>query len=106
AEAIEQIEPEALVRDLVFEVVMRGRDEPYVRAHRLVAADALEHLLLEQTQHLGLKQQGHVPNFIEEDRAAAVLFELADPPAIGTGESPPFVTEQLALEQVLGNRRA
>ena len=79
---------------------MGGRDQPHVGPDRLVAADALEGLLLEQAQDLGLQGQRHVADLVEEQRAAVALLELADAAAVGAGEGALLVAEQLALQQV------
>ena len=80
---------------------MRGRDQAHVGPDRLVAADALERLLLQQPQHLGLQGQRHVADLVEEQGAAVALLELADAAAVGAGEGALLVAEQLALQQVL-----
>ena len=72
---------------------------------RLVPADALERLVLQQPQHLGLHGQRHVADFVEEKRAAVALLELADAAAVGPGEGPFLVAEQLALQQVFRDGR-
>ncbi len=76
-------------------------DQPHVGADRLVAADAFESLLLQQTQHLGLQWRRHVANLVEEEGAARDLLELADAAAVGPGEGAFLVPEQLRLLQVL-----
>ncbi len=48
----------------------------------------------------------HVADFVEEDRAAIGLLELADLLLGGAGERPLLVAEELRLDQLLGNRRA
>ena len=68
---------------------------------RLVAAEALEVLLLQHAQHLALCQRRHVADFVEEQRAAVALLELADAAAVGPGEGALLVAEQLALQQGL-----
>ena len=80
---------------------MGGRDQPHVGLDRLVAADALERLLLQDAQDLGLQRQRHVADFVEEQGAAVALLELADAAAVGAGEGALLVPEQLALQQVL-----
>ncbi len=67
----------------------------------LAAAEPLETLLLQQPQDLGLGAGGHVADFVQEERAAVALLELADPPAVGPGERPLLVAEQLAFQQRL-----
>src|SRR5206468_5079144 len=51
--------------------------------------------------HLGLGGRRHVADLVEEEGAAAALLELADAAAVGAGEGPLLVAEQLALQQVL-----
>ena len=48
----------------------------------------------------------HVADFVEEDRAAIGLLELADLLLGRAGERALLVAEQLRLDQLLGNRRA
>jgi hypothetical protein len=68
-----------------------------------MAANTLESLLLEYTQHLGLGGRRHVADLVQEEGAAVALLELADAAAIGTGERALLAAEQLALQQVLRN---
>ena len=58
---------------------MGGGDEPHVGFDRLVAADPLEMLLLQDPQDLALHERSHVADFVQEQRAAVALLELADP---------------------------
>ena len=48
----------------------------------------------------------HFADFIEKERAVVALLETSDPLAMRPGEGPLFVTEKLAFEQILRNRRA
>ena len=74
----------------------------------MVRADPtpLDLALLEHAQHLGLRLQAHVADFVEEDRAAVGLLELADLLLGGAGERALLVAEQLGLDQLVGDRRA
>ena len=49
-----------------------------------------------------LAGQGHVADLVEEQRPAVALVELADMAAVGTGEGPLLVAEQLALQERSG----
>ena len=73
---------------------------------RGVPADRLDDLLLQHAQHLGLRLQAHVADLVEEDRAAVGRLEHAAPLGHRAGERAALVAEQLALDQLLGNRRA
>jgi hypothetical protein len=70
------------------------------------AADALELAVLQHTKQLRLRGLVQVPDFIEKDGAAVRQFELAAPERRRTGERSLFVAEELALDQVNGNRGA
>ena len=81
---------------------------PRARAHRpgpARAADRLDHLLLQHPQHLGLRLQAHVADLVEEDRAAVAPSNLPRRSARAR-ERAPHVAEQLAFDQLFGNRRA
>ena len=70
------------------------------------AADRLDDLLLERAQHLGLRLEAHVADLVEEQRAAVGQLELAAAIGDRAGERALHVPEQLALDQLLGNRGA
>ena len=53
-----------------FEVAVGRRDDPHVDADVARAADALERLLLEEAQQLGLQRRRHLADLVEEHRAA------------------------------------
>jgi hypothetical protein len=78
-----------------------GGDQPHVGPNRLVAADPLERLLLQQAQDLALQGRRHVADLVQEQRAAVALLELADAAAVGAGEGALLVPEQLALQELL-----
>ena len=63
-------------------------------------------LLLQRAQHLGLRLQAHVGDLVEEDRAAVGGLEAAAPIADRAGEGALHVAEQLALDQLFGDRGA
>jgi hypothetical protein len=53
-----------------------------------------------------LQRQRHLADLVDEQRADVGAAEEADALAIGVGEGALAVAEKLALEQVLGHRRA
>ena len=71
-----------------------------------VLADAHDHLLLQHAQELDLQVERHLADLVEEDGAAVGRVELARLVGDGAGERALDVTEQLRLEQVLGNGAA
>ena len=85
---------------------MRGRHQPHVHLDRLRAAEALELLLLQHAQQLGLQLRGDVADLVEEQRPLVRQLEAADLLADGAGEGALLVAEQLALQQPRGDGRA
>ena len=72
-----------------------------VDADVLRAADALERLLLEEAQQLGLQRRHHLADLVEEHRAAVGRLEQAALLLPRVGEGAALVAEELALEQRL-----
>src|SRR5690606_15687393 len=93
-------------RDAGGEIAMARREYPHVDAPRLVAADALERALLQHSEQLDLHVGAHVPDLVEEQRAAVGGLEAADSTRDRPRERALLVTEELALEKLLRNRRA
>ncbi len=94
------------VFDLVLEVAVGGRDHTHVDTDISQPTDPLERLLFQKPQQLGLQRRRHLPDFVEEDRAAVGRFEQPALLLAGVGEGAALVPEQLAFEQLLRERRA
>src|SRR5205085_10151916 len=105
-DAVEEILAEPAVARGRLEVAVRGRDQANVDGDLRGAADARDHLALEDAQELGLHRRRDLADLVEEARAAARGLEEPELLALGTGERAALVTEQLALEQRLGKRGA
>src|SRR5262245_9172166 len=88
------------------EILVRGGDQPHVDADRLVAADALELLLLDRAEQLGLRLKGHVADLVEEQRAAVGGLELSLASRDRSGEGSLLVSEELALDELARQRCA
>src|SRR5262245_66564263 len=73
----EQIFAELALGHALFQVPVRCRDDTHVHDQRLSAANALEPLLLERAQDLGLQRQRQIADFIEKQRAAMSQLEAA-----------------------------
>ena len=71
-----------------------------------VAADRPVLALLQHAQELGLQVRRHLPDLVEQQRAALGHLEQAFLVHRGAGERALLVTEQLRLDQVLRDRRA
>ncbi len=57
-------------------------------------------------KQLGLQRRRHLANFVQQQRALVAQLELARLGFVGTGKGARLVTEQFALQQLAGNRRA
>src|SRR5579863_3476301 len=82
-----------------FEVLVGRGDDAHIRRERLIAADSLEALLLDDAQQLRLRLQVHVADLIEEEGAAFRRFEFSLAPRDSAGERSLLMTEELALDQ-------
>ncbi|MCY1004801.1 hypothetical protein OV079_04280 [Nannocystis pusilla] len=90
----------------VARVAVGRRDHAHVDRHRHVAADDVDHPLLQHAQQLGLQRRRQLGHLVEEQRAAVGLAEPARAVAHGPAEGPAHVAEQLRLEQLGRDRRA
>ena len=106
AEPIEQVLAERARGDQLIELPIRRRDDADADADRLLAADALELAVLQDAQQLGLRRLVQVADLVEEDRAAVGQLEAAAPQRRRARERALLVTEELALDQLGGDRRA
>src|SRR5207245_3493069 len=86
------------------EVAVRGGHLPHVDPERVLASDPLERLLLERAQDLRLGLQAHVPDLVQEERAAVGHLELPAAARQRPGERALLMAEQLGLDQLFGDR--
>src|SRR5262249_31392667 len=101
--AVVQVPSEPAVAHQGFERLIRGRDDAYVDDDRPRAAKPLDAAILQYAQDLRLRAETHVADLVEEDRAAVGGLQQALLLAVGSGEGPALVTEQLALEERVGD---
>ena len=101
-EPVEEIFAKPAGGDGLGENHVGGGDDAAIGLDRVGAADALESAVLEHAQQLGLHPQRHLADFVEEESASLRQLEPAFLLAVGAGECPAFVAEELALEKVLG----
>jgi hypothetical protein len=102
----EEVMPETTLADLALEIAMGGRHDPDVRLARHVAPDPRELVSLDRPEQLRLHGGAHLPDLVEEQRAAIRRLDAALACAVRAGERAPLVTEKLALEKTLGDRGA
>src|SRR5690606_10736148 len=73
-----QILPECLLGDERRQILARSSDDAHIRRERLVTASALDHAILQESEQLGLQRKWHLPDLVEEHRAARGEHQLAD----------------------------
>ena len=104
-EAVVEVLAEQALLHPRLEVLVGGGDHAHVRRERRVAADAVELAVGEHAQQARLQVGRHVADLVEEERAAVGLLEAPAAHRLRAGEGAALVAEELALEQVLGDRR-
>src|SRR5262245_22079977 len=105
-ETVIEILAEQSLLDALAQIAVRRGDEANIDGNRLVAADASQHAILEHPQELGLQRTRQLGYLVQEAGAALRRLEQATPGGDGARERSALVTEQLRLEQRLGDRRA
>ncbi len=102
-----EIAPETTLGDELVQVPVCRCDQPEIGPDDLRAAKPLEVLFLECPQEFRLHLEGHVSYFVEKEGTPVGEFEFAGLAlCLGAGECPPFIPEELALDEVLGYGRA
>src|ERR1700722_10299720 len=92
--------------DFGVEIAIGRRDDSRIDVNRTLAADALEVLLLQEAQELGLEGGGQVGDLVEENAAAVSRLETAGLVLDCASECAAHVPEQFTLEQFFGERGA
>ena len=106
-EPVVQVGPELALFDPFGEVAVGGGDHADVGGRLdAIGADAPDLAVLEEAEHQRLHAQARLADFVEEDGAAVGELEQAGLVAVGAGEAAAHMTEQLRLEQRIGNRGA
>ncbi|AEK62079.1 hypothetical protein CFU_2252 [Collimonas fungivorans Ter331] len=106
ADAVIQVFAKTALRAHLQQVGLAGGDDAAIDGDRLVAAETLQFPLLQHAQQFHLQGQRHAFDFVEEHRAALGVFELADAPFLGAGESSCLMAENLAFEYGFRQRAA
>jgi hypothetical protein len=92
--------------DGLLQIAIRGRDDPDVERNFRASPHGSGGSLLERPKKLRLETERHVPDLVEEESATLRLEQ--QPPVVlaRVREGATNVSEQLALEQLLGERGA
>src|SRR5204863_6420490 len=105
-QAEEEILSELLGSHVLHEISIRCGDESHVDWLWLESTDPDELAPFDDSEDLGLKSQRHLADLVEERRPSRRGFEQPGPGVDRAGEGAALVTEKLALEQRLRQRRA
>src|SRR6187402_23805 len=105
-ETIEEIFAEVSSCDLFFEVLVGRGDQAHVDVHGIGSADRKEALLIERTQHLGLRLQAHIAYFVEKERTSIRAFKGAALLLRSSGNRSVAIAEEFAFDKVFRNRSA
>src|SRR5229473_6331238 len=100
-QAEEEVAAECPSLQRLLKRLVGGRHDADVDTDLLAAPDPLEGVSFQNAEQLGLRQNVHLPDFIEEDRTMVGGFELADLFVRGAGKGAFFVSKKLALQQRL-----
>ncbi|MNS86832.1 hypothetical protein D3C72_1207470 [compost metagenome] len=101
-----QVGAEAPLPHRFAQVLVGGGDQAEVELDRQRRAQPRDGVLFQHAQQLDLLEQRQVADFIEEQRAAGSLLEVAPVGEHGARERALGVAEELGLEQAVRNRPA
>ena len=104
-ETIVQVLTESAGLDRLIKVPVAGNDDASLADPGLVAANWLELTRFDDAHDTRLLFQSQRIDLVQEERALAGGLELADLAAVGPGEGPLNVAEELAFHQVRRQRR-
>src|SRR5262245_55557231 len=92
-----EIPPELIRCHQVFQILIRGRDDPDIEGDAALSAQAMHLLAVDSSEDLCLGIRAHVANLVEEECAA--VGQLKFPPAQSgrSGEGTSLITEELTL---------
>jgi hypothetical protein len=90
----------------VLEVAVRGADDAHIDVERFVLAHAPNFARLQKPQQLDLHRLVELSQLIKEQRAAIGDFEQPFARRVGSREGPLAMSEQFALDEVLGQSTA
>ncbi len=95
-----------MLHDRGFEIVVGRADDPRAGFDRRLAPDAGEGAFLDQAEQFHLHWHRQLADFVEKQNPVAGPLDMAVMARLDTGEGALLVTEQLALDQFAGDRRA
>lgn len=106
AQPVHQVRAESARLHLLAQAAVGGRDDPHVDRDGLAAAHRDDRPRLQHPEELRLQLQRQLRHLVEEEGSAVGEEEVAGRVAHRPGEGTAHVAEELALEEVGGERRA
>jgi hypothetical protein len=102
-QTIEQIHPEAMRDNIIFQIAIGCCDDPDVYTLGTTAAEGVYLLRFKHPQQFGLRKQTHFANFVKKQRAAMSLCELAPHGVGGTCKRAAGMPEEFGFYQRVWN---
>jgi hypothetical protein len=103
--AIEEILTKASSFDRSDQIGVAGGNHPRVDPGGTVGPDGTNNAVLEHSEQLGLKRQGHLADLVEKNSPIICGTEQTMTGTGGSGEGAALMPEHFGLEQLMGNRR-
>src|SRR5207249_10837423 len=104
-EAVVEILAESLLRERPLDVPVCGRDHADIDAPGLPGAHGADLPVLKRAEELYLDRKGHLRHLVEKDGAPVGVLHEPHAVRIRPGEGASNVSEELAFEKSLGDRR-
>ncbi len=98
-EPVIEILPEFALRRQTVDIPIRGRNDARLDGNVPGAAEPPRAAFLQHPQQFHLKRQGHVADFVQEERALPRQLEEARLARVGAGKGALFMAEELAFEE-------
>src|ERR1700731_2915177 len=103
---VKQIFAKSAACDFFVQLFIRRGNYTHVYGYRGVRSDRLKPLLFQYAQHLGLRLEAHVADFVQEQRSTISLLKLADFVLGSSGKASFDMPEKLGFDQFIRNRGA
>ena len=94
---VKQILPESSRLDLLAQIAVRGGNDPHIHLNDNLSTEPLDLSLLNHAQKIRLHGERKLTDFVQEDRAAILLFEQSFLLGDCAGESASLIAEQFTL---------
>ena len=95
-----------MIFHVLFQVAVCSCDDSDINLDLVCCADSLYFPILKEAQEFYLQWRGQFPDFIEKQGGGVSQLELSSLLSMSAGKGSLLVSEQLAFEEVLGNRAA